>query len=79
MPRREAMWDALGEPVDVLVIGGGVTGAGIARDAQMRGLSVALVEQNDLAAGTSSCSSKLDHGGLRYLERALPAAVRVAA
>lgn len=69
MPRREKMWESLGAPVDVLVIGGGVTGAGIARDAQMRGLSVALVEQHDLASGTSSCSSKLVHGGLRYLEQ----------
>lgn len=63
------MWDALGPPVDVLVIGGGVTGSGIARDAVRRGLSVALVEQEDLAAGTSSRSSKLVHGGLRYLEQ----------
>lgn len=63
------MWDALGAPVDVLVIGGGVTGAGIARDAVRRGLSVALIEQEDLAAGTSSRSSKLVHGGLRYLEQ----------
>jgi len=52
---------------DVLVIGGGITGAGIARDAARRGLSVALVEAEDFAAGTSSRSSKLIHGGLRYL------------
>jgi glycerol-3-phosphate dehydrogenase len=51
------------------VIGGGVTGAGIALDAATRGLDVALVEQRDLAAGTSSRSSKLIHGGLRYLEQ----------
>ena len=56
------------EPVDLLVIGGGITGAGIARDAAMRGLSTALVEQQDFAAGTSSHSSRLIHGGLRYLE-----------
>ncbi|MGE5828720.1 MAG: glycerol-3-phosphate dehydrogenase/oxidase [Micromonosporaceae bacterium] len=54
---------------DVLVIGGGVTGAGTALDAAARGLSVALVESRDLAAGTSSRSSKLVHGGLRYLEQ----------
>ncbi len=55
-------------PVDLLVIGGGITGAGIARDAAMRGLSTILVEQHDLAFGTSSRSSRLIHGGLRYLE-----------
>lgn len=54
---------------DVLVIGGGVTGAGAALDAATRGLSVALVEQRDYASGTSSRSSKLMHGGLRYLEQ----------
>src|SRR3712207_7593349 len=56
------------EVVDVLVIGGGVTGAGAALDAASRGLSVALLEARDWAAGTSSRSSKLIHGGLRYLE-----------
>ena len=55
-------------PVDLLVVGGGVNGAGIARDAAGRGLSVALCEQDDLASWTSSASSKLIHGGLRYLE-----------
>ena len=55
------------EPFDVLIIGGGITGAGIARDAAARGLRVALVEADDFAAGTSSRSSKLIHGGLRYL------------
>jgi glycerol-3-phosphate dehydrogenase len=54
---------------DLLVIGGGITGAGIARDAAMRGLRVALVEQGDFAGGTSSKTSKLIHGGLRYLEQ----------
>ncbi len=54
---------------DVAVIGGGVNGTGIARDAAGRGLSVLLVEQDDLASGTSSASTKLIHGGLRYLER----------
>ena len=54
--------------VDLLVIGGGIHGACVARDAALRGLSVTLVEKDDLAAGTSSRSSKLIHGGLRYLE-----------
>jgi glycerol-3-phosphate dehydrogenase len=56
-------------PYDLLVIGGGINGVGIARDAAGRGLSVLLVEQGDLACGTSSASSKLVHGGLRYLEQ----------
>ena len=56
-----------GDVVDVLVIGGGITGVGVALDAATRGLSVALVERNDLAAGTSRWSSKLAHGGLRYI------------
>ena len=54
-------------PLDVLVIGGGIVGAGVARDAAMRGLRVGLVEQHDFAFGTSSRSSRLLHGGLRYL------------
>ncbi|MBV9361946.1 MAG: FAD-dependent oxidoreductase, partial [Betaproteobacteria bacterium] len=53
---------------DLLVIGGGINGAGIARDAVGRGLSTLLVERHDLAGATSSSSSKLIHGGLRYLE-----------
>jgi glycerol-3-phosphate dehydrogenase len=68
MPTRQEMWDRLGDEVDVLVVGGGITGTGIARDAAMRGLKVALVEARDFAFGTSSRSSKLVHGGLRYLE-----------
>ncbi|QJU59126.1 glycerol-3-phosphate dehydrogenase [Sphingomonas sp. AP4-R1] len=59
---------AEGPVVDLLVVGGGINGAGIARDAVGRGLSVLLVEQDDLAAHTSSSSTKLIHGGLRYLE-----------
>jgi glycerol-3-phosphate dehydrogenase len=55
---------------DLLVIGGGITGAGVARDAAMRGLDVALVEKDDFASGTSSRSSRLVHGGIRYLEHA---------
>src|SRR4051812_44229760 len=70
LERRAKDWDALdGGSVDVLVVGGGVTGAGIALDAVTRGLSTALVEARDLASGTSSRSSKLFHGGLRYLEQ----------
>ena len=67
--RRSADLAALAQsgPIDVLVIGGGITGAGIALDAASRGLSVALVEKHDLAFGTSRWSSKLAHGGLRYL------------
>src|SRR6202166_3158254 len=53
---------------DLAVIGGGINGTGIARDAAGRGLRVVLFEQNDLASATSSASSKLIHGGLRYLE-----------
>jgi glycerol-3-phosphate dehydrogenase len=67
--RRTADLSALGDggTVDVVVIGGGITGAGIALDAASRGLSVVLVEKHDLAFGTSRWSSKLVHGGLRYL------------
>src|SRR6185312_5105871 len=57
-----------GREFDLLVIGGGITGCGIARDAALRGLSVALVEKDDFASGTSSRSSRLVHGGVRYLE-----------
>src|SRR5512132_2538563 len=55
--------------IDLLITGGGINGAGIARDAAGRGLSVTLVEKDDLASATSSWSSKLIHGGLRYLEQ----------
>src|SRR3954454_11288812 len=54
---------------DVLVVGGGITGCGIALDAATRGLCTALVERDDFASGTSSKSSKLIHGGLRYLQQ----------
>ncbi|HEY2059174.1 glycerol-3-phosphate dehydrogenase/oxidase [Amycolatopsis sp. NBC_01480] len=68
--RREETWARLGkETFDLVVIGGGVVGAGTALDAATRGLRVALVEARDLASGTSSRSSKLFHGGLRYLEQ----------
>jgi glycerol-3-phosphate dehydrogenase len=62
------MWERLDGEVDLLVIGGGINGAGIARDAARRGMTVAVVEMNDIAFGTSSRSSKLIHGGVRYLE-----------
>jgi glycerol-3-phosphate dehydrogenase len=66
---REHARDRLaGGTFDLLVVGGGITGAGIARDAALRGLSVALIEQDDFAGGTSSRSSRLIHGGVRYLE-----------
>ena len=66
---RRRTLDALArESFDVLVIGGGITGAGVARDAALRGLRTALVEQDDFASGTSSRSSRLVHGGVRYLE-----------
>src|SRR6266478_335502 len=57
-----------GASVDAVVIGGGMAGAGVARDLALRGASVALFEKGDFASGTSSKSSKLVHGGLRYLE-----------
>lgn len=63
--------DSQSEPYDLLVIGGGATGSGIALDAATRGLRVALVERDDFAAGTSSKSTKLVHGGVRYLEKAV--------
>jgi len=66
--RRRALEAMASEELDVLVVGGGITGAGAALDAATRGLSVGLVEARDLAAGTSSTSSKVIHGGLRYLE-----------
>src|SRR5690348_12918492 len=77
---REATLQALTvSPLDVIVIGGGITGAGVARDAALRGLRVALVERVDWAAGTSSRSSKLIHGGVRYLEMGDVGLVREAA
>ncbi|MCA1709445.1 MAG: FAD-dependent oxidoreductase, partial [Actinobacteria bacterium] len=74
LPARHEALDRLGsttpeEPLDLLVVGGGITGAGIALDGSARGMSVGLVERADFASGTSSKSSKLIHGGLRYLEQ----------
>lgn len=65
---REKTWASLDQPWDLIVIGGGIMGAGILREAVRCGLRVLLVEQNDFASGTSSRSSKLVHGGLRYLK-----------
>jgi glycerol-3-phosphate dehydrogenase len=68
MPDSSATVTDTLEPYDLVVIGGGITGAGVARDAALRGLRVALFEKGDYGSGTSSKSSKLIHGGLRYLE-----------
>src|SRR5690349_2054400 len=77
---REATLTAFpGAEFDLVVVGGGITGAGVARDAALRGLRVALVERRDWAAGTSSRSSKLIHGGVRYLEQGDVGLVREAA
>jgi glycerol-3-phosphate dehydrogenase len=67
-PGRAEAFSALKKGVDVLVVGGGINGAGIFRDASLRNISAGLVEMNDFASGTSSRSSKLIHGGVRYLE-----------
>jgi glycerol-3-phosphate dehydrogenase len=68
LPRAERLRALASEQFDLLIIGGGVTGSGAARDAALRGLRVALVEREDFASGTSSRSSRLIHGGVRYLE-----------
>ena len=66
LAQRGAIWErACSETVDLLVVGGGINGVGIALDATSRGLSTILVERDDLAVGTSSRSSKLIHGGRR--------------
>ena len=67
--RHQTLERLTAEPLDVFVIGGGIVGSGVARDAAMRGLRTGLVEQHDFAFGTSSRSSRLLHGGLRYLEQ----------
>ena len=67
--RRQALVRLADEEFDVLVVGGGVTGAGVALDAASRGLRTALVEKGDFASGTSSKSSKMVHGGIRYLQQ----------
>src|SRR5215212_11292568 len=76
--RRRALDAAGSGELDLLIVGGGITGAGAALDAATRGLRVGLVEARDIAAGTSSASSKLIHGGLRYLEMGDIALVREA-
>lgn len=68
LDRKENIHNLKFQNLDILVVGGGITGAGVARDAAMRGMKVGLVEASDFASGTSSRSSKLIHGGLRYLE-----------
>jgi glycerol-3-phosphate dehydrogenase len=68
IPRADALAALESESFDLVVVGGGITGAGVALDAASRGYSVALLEKSDYAAGTSSRSSKLIHGGLRYLQ-----------
>ncbi|CAO3616778.1 unnamed protein product [Cunninghamella blakesleeana] len=72
-PSREAMLNKLksGQEYDLLIVGGGATGTGTALDAATRGLNVALVERDDFASGTSSRSTKLVHGGVRYLQKAI--------
>src|SRR6476661_3736840 len=67
--RKNSLEDMQRNELDLLIIGGGITGTGIALDAQTRGLKVGLVEMQDFAAGTSSRSTKLIHGGLRYLKQ----------
>ena len=69
IPRADALAALERDTYDLVVVGGGITGAGVALDAASRGYSVALLERTDFAAGTSSRSSKLIHGGLRYLEQ----------
>src|SRR6476620_11629508 len=76
--RSTALTKLCSEPLDVLVIGGGIVGSGVARDAAMRGLRTALVEQHDFASGTSSRSSRLLHGGIRYLAQGRIGLVREA-
>lgn len=76
--REQTIRELSSAPVDVLIIGGGIVGSGIARDAAMRGLRVGLVEQHDFAFGTSSRSSRLLHGGLRYLAQGRIGLVREA-
>jgi len=68
---EEAEARIAGKEFDVCIIGGGATGAGCALDAQLRGLKTVLLERNDFASGTSSTSTKLIHGGVRYLEQAV--------
>src|SRR6266704_5117067 len=77
-PRAATIHSWTESPLHLLVIGGGIVGSGIARDAAMRGLLVGLVEQHDFASGTSSRSSRLLHGGMRYLAQGRLGLVRQA-
>ncbi|NQU65485.1 MAG: FAD-dependent oxidoreductase, partial [SAR324 cluster bacterium] len=77
--RQQSFAELGAETFDVLIIGAGITGCGIARDAAMRGLRTVLIDAGDIAAGTSSRSSKLIHGGLRYLAQGQVSVVREAA
>src|SRR5205809_7924400 len=76
--RKTAIANLRSDGFDILVIGGGIVGAGVAREAAMRGLRVALAEQHDFAFGTSSRSSRLLHGGVRYLAQGRLGLVRQA-
>ena len=76
--REQTIARLVEQPLDVLVIGGGIVGAGVARDAAMRGLRTGLVEQHDFSSGTSSRSSRLLHGGMRYLAQGRVGLVREA-
>lgn len=75
---RDELWSRIAGPWDILIIGGGITGAGILREATRLGLKALLIEQRDFAWGTSSRSSKLVHGGLRYLKEAKLGLTRIA-
>ena len=70
-PSRQALIEQLDEDFDLMVIGGGATGSGVSLDAASRGLRVVMLEQEDFASGTSSRSTKLLHGGVRYLKKAM--------
>ena len=76
LARKNSLQKLSSTQYDLLIVGGGITGAGIALDAASRGLKTALVEKNDFASGTSSRSTKLIHGGLRYLKQFEIALVR---
>src|SRR5256885_11169181 len=77
-PRQEQVANIGSGVLDILVVGGGIVGSGIARDATLRGLRVAVIDKHDFAFGTSSRSSRLLHGGLRYLAQGRIGLVREA-
>src|SRR5271167_1413935 len=78
MRERASLTQLANSPLDLLIIGGGIVGSGIARDAAMRGLKTGLIEQHDFAFGTSGRSSRLLHGGMRYLAQGRIGLVREA-